>query len=275
MTTFFLTYRKESIGLLNSSARRHRILKPFPENGMVQKRGLTSEPTLSTTTQKTGSGEVPARCLSPFLNHAQKTLSRTESGTRRQASPVDPSPGRAKTPRPSRPSIPGQPQVRLPPDGQGLCRPRRGLCRPHGIRRAGGPFRVVDIGARVFDSQRRGVAVNDQMTFRAIPAAIRGVRTGLGPQTAHGPSHGRSPRLTNRSPPRVRVCPGRGAQPCPIHRRLAHRAADAHRSCHTRIPTPRAGPPTESRFGVRRGFRSMRHDGAPGVAPLGLGSRRW
>jgi len=37
-------------------------------------------------------------------------------------------------------------------------------------------FRVVDVGPRVLDSQRRTVTVHNQMTFRAIFASIRGIR---------------------------------------------------------------------------------------------------
>lgn len=57
----------------------------------------------------------------------------------------------------------------------------RAFDRLDGIDQRHGHFRVVDVGPRVVDGERSAVAVDDQMAFRAVFAAIRRIGAGLGP----------------------------------------------------------------------------------------------
>ncbi len=50
-----------------------------------------------------------------------------------------------------------------------------------GIHQRSGHFRVVDVGPALFDDQRSAIAIDDQMAFRAVFVAIRGIGPRLGP----------------------------------------------------------------------------------------------
>jgi hypothetical protein len=57
----------------------------------------------------------------------------------------------------------------------------RAFNRFDGIDQRHGHFRVVDVGPGLFDDQRSAIAIDDQMAFRAVFAAIRGIGARLGP----------------------------------------------------------------------------------------------
>lgn len=69
---------------------------------------------------------------------------------------------------------------------QGLVRPFAsstvgGLDRWDGIHQRNRHFRIVHVGARMFDGQRNSVSVGDHMAFRAIFASIRGIGSSFYP----------------------------------------------------------------------------------------------